>query len=536
MDRALTRSDPSAEVQGQALNQERQTGFISPRDLASPPLSSQEPSPASPGAQILKAQGPAGSCSSTVRVLWHSAMTRSRMDPKLHSRQGTCFAFPRCSAGTRGASEPAQAAPCQQPHPSRDGPGSTPGAGCCAWTRLRRSCSLHVAWHATSLVRSQPILQWGTAVSRGLEQPSSQQAAAGLAPGSRTLRHCGPAGFSRDASKGCNQISREGSRHVPGYAEELSRQCQELGQLLGTAAGQRKIKQAAPKPGLCLTAQLQELPSLCRALFANPAAELPCPGTSSSFVLHQQILNNQPGGLGWGKDPAGGAGKYFVGRQLSEENRKVASGKGSSLHTGRLFLIRACLDWSHPHCTSTSTPRSQPRASCCSQQDRGAAVTKQGQELTLALPIPPLKGLGGPSGFQGAASWHPSFLPSSEKALSPPAPQPGAVTCPQHSPWAAGGHSPAVPRLSAPSLPSLCSGCQSSQESCRHKASLFPGASPCFPSSLAEQLCCAGECRRLLDQGKGSARMDMAGMGFGVPCWPHLFYSSKGCPAKAQPL
>lgn len=210
-----------------------------------------------------------------------------------------------------GAEEPAQAAPCQYPFPSRDGPGSTPGAGCCAWTRLRSSCSLHVAWHATSLVRSQPIPQRGTAVSRGMEQPSSQHAAAGPALRSRTLQHCGPAGFSRDASKGRNQISREESRHVLGYTEELSRQCQELGQLLGTAEGQRKIKQAAPKPGLCLTAQLQEPLRLCRALFANPAAELPCPGTSSSFVLHQQILNNQPGGLGWGKDPAEGAGKYL---------------------------------------------------------------------------------------------------------------------------------------------------------------------------------------------------------------------------------
>lgn len=148
-----------------------------------------------------------------------------------------------------GAEEPAQAAPCQYPFPSRDGPGSTPGAGCCAWTRLRSSCSLHVAWHATSLVRSQPIPQRGTAVSRGMEQPSSQHAAAGPALRSRTLQHCGPAGFSRDASKGRNQISREESRHVLGYTEELSRQCQELGQLLGTAEGQRKIKQAAPKPG-----------------------------------------------------------------------------------------------------------------------------------------------------------------------------------------------------------------------------------------------------------------------------------------------
>lgn len=236
------------------------------------------------------------------------------MDPQLHSRQGTNFtALPSPGAllASMGAEEPAQAAPCQYPFPSRDGPGSTPGAGCCAWTRLRSSCSLHVAWHATSLVRSQPIPQRGTAVSRGMEQPSSQHAAAGPALRSRTLQHCGPAGFSRDASKGRNQISREESRHVLGYTEELSRQCQELGQLLGTAEGQRKIKQAAPKPGLCLTAQLQEPLRLCRALFANPAAELPCPGTSSSFVLHQQILNNQPGGLGWGKDPAEGAGKYL---------------------------------------------------------------------------------------------------------------------------------------------------------------------------------------------------------------------------------
>lgn len=140
---------------------------------------------------------------------------------------------------------------------------------------------------------------------------------------------------------------------------------------------------------------------------------------------------------GMGEGPCWGSREVLVGRRLSEENRKVASGKGSSLHTGRLFLIRACLDWSHPHCTSTSTPRSQPGASCCSQQDRGAALTACGQELTLGLPIPSPKGVGG---FQGAASQHPSFLRSSQKALCPQAPQPGHVTCPQHSPWAAEGH------------------------------------------------------------------------------------------------
>lgn len=171
------------------------------------------------------------------------------MDPKPHTRQGTHFAFPRCSAGTPGAEEPAQGALCQHPCPSRDGLGSTPGAGCCAWTRMGRSCGLHVAWHATSLVRSQPILQLGTAVSRGMEQPSSQQAAAaGLALGSRTLQHCGPAGFSRDASKGRNQISREGSRHVLGYG----RSCRGSARNWGTcwAPQQAKGKSSRQLPNL----------------------------------------------------------------------------------------------------------------------------------------------------------------------------------------------------------------------------------------------------------------------------------------------
>lgn len=47
-----------------------------------------------------------------------------------------------------------------------------------------------------------------------------------------------------------------------------------------------------------------------------------------------------------------------------------------------------------------------------------------------------------------------SFLPSSQKALCPQAAQPGPLTCPHHSPWVAEGRGSAVPRLSAPCLPS----------------------------------------------------------------------------------
>lgn len=222
-----------------------------------------------------------------------------------------------------------------------------------------------------------------------------------------------------------------------------------------------------------------------------------------------------------------------MGRRLSEENRKVVSGKGSSLHTGRLFLIRACLDWSHPHCTSTSTPCSQLGASCCSQQDGGAALTERGQELTPGLAIPPAKGLGRLSGFQGAAPK--VSLISSQQSEGPVPPGCPAWPCHLSPPQPVGSRGTWVSCSKAlSSLPSLCSRCRSSQRSCRHKASLFPRASPCLPSSLVEQGCDAGECRRLLDQGKGSTRMDLAGMGLGAPRWPRLFFSSKGCLAKAQ--
>lgn len=151
-----------------------------------------------------------------------------------------------------------------------------------------------------------------------------------------------------------------------------------------------------------------------------------------------------------------------MGRRLSEENRKVVSGKGSSLHTGRLFLIRACLDWSHPHCTSTSTPCSQLGASCCSQQDRGAALTERGQELTPGLAIPPAKRLGRPSGFQGAA---PKVSLISSQQSEGPVP-PGCPAWPCHlSPpqpvgsrgtrvsWFQGSQLPAFPLLPLPEQP-----------------------------------------------------------------------------------
>lgn len=161
---------------------------------------------------------------------------------------------------------------------------------------------------------------------------------------------------------------------------------------------------------------------------------------------------------GMGEGPCWGSREVLVGKRLSEENRKVASGKGSSLHTGRLFLIRACLDWSHPHCTSTSTPRSQPRASCCSQQDRGAALTEHGQELTLALPIPPPKGLGGPSGSRVLPPSIPHFFPAFRRPCAP-----------------------SLPSLALSPVPTTALGQQ------RDTGQLFQGSQlpPCLPCALA---------------------------------------------------
>lgn len=58
-------------------------------------------------------------------------------------------------------------------------------------------------------------------------------------------------------------------------------------------------------------------------------------------------------------------GRTLLGDQGRARRRKALKGKqkssvwqGSSLCTGKVFLVRACLDWSNPHCVSTSTPRS----------------------------------------------------------------------------------------------------------------------------------------------------------------------------------
>lgn len=139
---------------------------------------------------------------------------------------------------------------------------------------------------------------------------------------SRTLQHCGPAGFSRDASKGRNQVSREGSRHVPGCTEEPSRQCQELGQLLGSAA--QPEENPAGKLRTWAVPELpplQELLLLHRPLFANPAAHRPALALPTGFVSHHQILSNQPGGLGQG-DPRRACGEE--GSQRKTEQQCVA--------------------------------------------------------------------------------------------------------------------------------------------------------------------------------------------------------------------
>lgn len=174
-----------------------------------------------------------------------------------------------------------QAAPCQHPPSFQKGAREhTRGRGWlqltaprCVQTQLGSSLQLQVT-HGLSCHEfgqvSAPFLHRGTAVSRraasstwGRSSRAPHHAEGCPALRSRTLQHCGPAGFSRDASKGRNWISREGSRHVPGCTEELSRQCQELGQLLGTAA--RPEENRADK-----------LPNLgCASLPPTPGAAAP---------------------------------------------------------------------------------------------------------------------------------------------------------------------------------------------------------------------------------------------------------------------
>lgn len=151
---------------------------------------------------------------------------------------------------------------------------------------------------------------------------------------SRTLLHCGPAGFSRDASKGRNQISREGSRHVPGCAE-LSRQCQEL-RLSTTALGYccplRSHPEADHRPRAkcpCWTALhfpnafACKLQPRCPALWPL-AAPLHC------FVTSDKEGAAQRAGTGEGMWLRDQGGKFSDGKKSSMQ-------RGSSLHAGGGF-------------------------------------------------------------------------------------------------------------------------------------------------------------------------------------------------------
>lgn len=331
-----------------------------------------------------------------------------------------------------------------------------------------------------------------------MEQPSSQHAQPAL-PFQAT--HCSivawlvfpemhPRGAIRSPGKGA------------GTFLAVQRSCRGSARNWGSCwalPGRRKIEQAAPKAGLCLTAQLQELLSLCRALFANPAAELPCPGTSSSFVLHQQILNKQPGGLGWGKDPAGGAGKYLWeessrGKQKSSvrerefpPHREVVFDQGLSRlesptlhkHINTTQPAQGFLQFpaGHRSCTHRAGARADPgTAHPTPKRDWGDPQASR--VLQSGGPVPP----GWPCHLS------PAQPPSSRGTRASRSKAPSSL--------------PAFPLLS----------CWGSQGSCRLKASLFPRASPCFPppsQSRAAMLGSAGG-----SWIKGSARMDLAGLGW----------------------
>lgn len=132
--------------------------------------------------------------------------------------------------------------------------------------------------------------------------------------------------------------------------------------------GRGKPSRQAPKPGLCLAApNSRSCCSFTDLCLQTLRAEALCPGTSRQLCFTLSDLK-QPA---W-KARAGG--KTLLGDQGRACGRKALKGKqkssmwqGSSLRTGKVFLVRACLDWSNPHCVSTSTPR-KPGAcgACCS--------------------------------------------------------------------------------------------------------------------------------------------------------------------------
>lgn len=262
--------------------------------------------------------------------------SKGRRDRRLCSRNWTCFAFPRplplsTGLGSRHTGSCLPALPSFQRRArehTRSRGWLQLTAPHCVQTQLRSFLQLQLtrglACHKFGQV-SAPFPHRGNAAS----SRAPRRAPACPALRSRTLQHCGPAGFSRDASKGRNQVSREGSRHVRGCSEELSRQCQELGQLLGSAAQPEenpagKLRTwAAPAPGAAAPSQ---------TFVCKPCGTSPCPGTSHRLCFSPSDIK-QPA---W-RAGAGGPEKGLRGRRFSKENRTAVCGKGVPSTQGRWF-------------------------------------------------------------------------------------------------------------------------------------------------------------------------------------------------------
>lgn len=252
----------------------------------------------------------------------------------------------------RGQGTGTRAAPCQHPpsfqRRAREHTGGREQlqltAPRCVQTRLGSSLQLQVA-HGLACREfgqvSALVPHGGTAVNRQAAASAWRRSsrAPRRTPGcpalrSRTLQHCGPAGFSRDASKRRNQISREGSSTFLAAQRSCRGNARNWGSCWAPQPGQRKPRQTPSRPcAVRRCPRLQELLLLYRPLFAEP----PCPGTSHQLCFTPSDIKQWAWRAGTGEGPCWGTREGLAGGKLSKENRRAACGEGVPSTQGRYF-------------------------------------------------------------------------------------------------------------------------------------------------------------------------------------------------------
>lgn len=158
------------------------------------------------------------------------------------------------------------------------------------------ACTSLMVWDGVSWVRSQPLsraaARLGTGWERSSRAPPAQQAALPLELHAAALW---PSWFFQRCIQGAKSDLK---------GRELARSWLRTGAVKaapGTGhCGQAQPRSQGPKPALCRTAPHSRS---CCCFFIDLCLQTawqrhPAPALPTSFVLHHQILTNQPRGLG----------------------------------------------------------------------------------------------------------------------------------------------------------------------------------------------------------------------------------------------